>query len=176
MAEVNLLLINKVFPFLEQFTADEQASKFRLKAGTWRRLRKLEESSRDVVLTDIAKKLAHYDGKAKELSDKRIKFLESSAAELEKDETALETNLRCPACMHDSMTAISGIDVDYDETGPTSAYVYHHMRCRVCNLNFDDNEIEQVIAHFEKFFGLDHVAEKKYWEQIMEEPQDSDEY
>ncbi|MGB6484865.1 MAG: hypothetical protein WBE86_15370 [Candidatus Acidiferrales bacterium] len=111
----------------------------------------------------------------KEFSEKRIKLLLSASSEPHTDETILEEGLRCPACKNESLTAFSSFDVDYDYDGP-SVHIDHAMRCRICDLSLDDEEIEQIIGEFDKFFGKDQDAEKHHWEQVIQEPDRYEEY
>ena len=67
LAEVNLLIIHKIVPFLEQFTKDDPFLQLRLKRDTWKRLRQIADESADVVTTELAKKVAHFPSLAPDL-------------------------------------------------------------------------------------------------------------
>jgi hypothetical protein len=178
VAEVNLLLIEKIFPFLEQFTKGDPLLKLRLKPEMWKRLRQLAESSADVVTTEIAKKIAHFADSAKRLSTKRAQLLLNASPEIENDEEIVEEGLLCPACANRSLIAFSGWDVNIDdETGrPISGSLYFVMRCKVCGLLLDPDEIVRVLDQFERFLGDGQEQEKKKWEQAIIEPDYSDVY
>jgi len=177
LAEVNILLIEKVFPFFEEFTRNEKYLQFRLKPEIWKRLKKLEESSWDAVVTDTAKKLAHYEDKAKRLSKQRTALLLEAAPEPGEDEEIVSQGLQCPACRNNSLSAFSSFDVDFDETGPVSGHILFTMRCGVCGLELEEDEIHLIIAQFEKFFGATGTQDQKdQWEEAVQEPDYSDAY
>lgn len=175
VAEVNLLLINKVFPFFEQFTKDDKYLKFWLPADKWKELKALAQWSTDFVATEISKKLAHHAGAVKKMSSARINTLASAKPEKGENKEVVETELLCPACKNESMTVISAWDVDTDETGYVSGVHYFVMQCRVCGLEVDDDEIRTVISEFEKFFGKDRQQELEMWGASVAE-QDYSEY
>jgi hypothetical protein len=175
LAEVNLLLIDKIFPFCERFTKDDKYLHFRLKPTIWKQLGKLAESSRDEFVSDLAKKLAHYGTRAEKVSAIRIKFLLTAPVELEGTETLNQEGLRCPACRNQSLAAVDGFDVEYEEGGPFAS-PYHFMLCKVCGLSLDQSEVEQIIFEFERFFGEDQDAEKESWEEVIQEPEFPNEY
>ena len=69
--------------------------------------------------------------------------------------------LQCPACKNRSLTTFSGWDVDTDEYGhPLSGWMYFGMRCKVCGLELDQEDIELIIAQFDKFMGEGQEEEK----------------
>ena len=176
LAEVNLLLINKIFPFIEQFTKDDRLLTFRLGSSVWKQLKILAERSADIILTEISKKLAHHAKLAERVSVRRKSLLIAGEPEPEAaNENITETNLLCPACKNESLSAFSEWDVNYDETG---AYGVHSstMRCRVCGLELDQEEIESIIDTFETFFGEDQKGEKTAWQNSIAEPDNSDEF
>lgn len=173
LAEVNLLLINKIFPFIEQFTKDERLLTFRLGPETWKQLKALAARSTDIVLTEISKKLAHHARLAEKISDRRKHLLIAGEPEKDVIETITETNLLCPACKKASLSTFSQWDVDYDETGPYGVH-FSTMRCRVCGLELDQEEIESIIDTFETFFGEDQQEEKAAWQNSIAEPDNSD--
>jgi hypothetical protein len=175
VARVNLLLIEKVFPFLETFTKGDSMLKIRLRADTWKRLQQLAESSADIVVTELGKKTAHFANVAKRISNKRVQMLQASKIEVENDESIVMENLHCPACRNRSATMFSGWDVDMDDAGnATSGWVYFVMRCNVCGLELEQDEIECIMGHFEKFVGPENVAEKDDWENALIEPDYAD--
>lgn len=169
--EVNLLLITKIFPFLEQFTKDDKALAFRVKSETWRQLKQLAESSSDVIATELSKKLAHHARFAKKLSAARTAVLIAAEPETKRDEQLVETNLLCPACKNESLGAFVDYEVDYDDGLPVGGSSFPSMRCRVCDLDLDQDEIETVITSFGKFFDKDHQKEKADWENALAEPE-----
>jgi len=174
VADVNLLLIEKIFPFLEEFTKGDSLL-LRLKVGMWKRLRKLAESSADVVNTEIAKKVAHFANLADHISARRIHLLMSARPEAEEHEEIVVEGLQCPACEKTSLTTFTGWDVDLDDSGhPVAGWIFFVMRCKVCGLELDHREIERIISDFEKFFGKGHEDEKDKWEDAIVEPDYSD--
>lgn len=174
LAEVNLLLINKIFPFIEQFTKDDRLLTFRLGAGVWKQLKTLAGRSTDIILTEVSKKLVHHAKFAEKISDRRKNTLIAGEPERESpNEDITETRLLCPACKNESLTAFSEWDVNYDETGPYGVH-FVTMRCRVCGLELDQEEIESIIDAFETFFGDDQDEEKTAWKNSIASPDDSD--
>jgi hypothetical protein len=173
LAEVNLLLIDKIFPFCEYITKDDKILKFRIERSAWKRLKELKESSRDEILTGIKKKLAHYGSKVERYSKVRIKLLLSVAQEISDMETIQDEGLCCPACKNPSLSAIRGVDVDYDE-GVVSGHSYHTMKCKVCVLDLGQDEIDEIIANFPIFFDKGGEPEKDRWEEAIREPEYSD--
>jgi hypothetical protein len=175
IADVNLLLIERIFPFLEQFTKGDPSLKLRLKPEMWKRLKQLAESSADVVTTEIAKRIGHFAERAEELSSKRVGLLLDASPEIVNDEKIVEEGLLCPACSNRSLIAFSGWEVETDETGrPYAGWPYSVMRCKVCGLILDPDEILLVLDHFDRFLGKGQEEEKKKWEQAIEEPDNSD--
>jgi hypothetical protein len=177
LAEVNLLLIEKIFPFLERFTNEDTLLKIRLKPEMWKRLRELADSSADIVATELAKKIAHFAGLAKRLSGKRTQLLLISKVEVESDEDTVTEGLLCPACKNRSLTSFSGWDVDVDEAGHAVAgWMYFVMRCKVCGLELDQSEIERIVNQFDKFLGEGQGVEREKWKEAIVEPDHSDYY
>ena len=175
LAVVNLLLIEKVFPFLEEFTKGDPLLSLRLKPEMWRRLTQLADTSADIVATEIAKKVAHFADRAKKLSARRTQLLLADDPEIEKDEEIVVEELYCPACRNKSLTAFSGWDVDIDESGhPIAGWMYFVMRCKVCDLELDQSEIERIIERFEKFFGDGQEEDKSRWKEAIVEPDYAD--
>lgn len=175
--EVNLLLIQKVFPFLEQLTKGDKVLAFRLKPGLWQRLRELERQSVNAFTSELAKKIAHHEQIAKRLSKTKVETLLKAAPETQTpDETVIEDGLRCPACQSEAITTFMDVDVDSDEDGVTGAYPFFTMRCKVCGLDLDREEIEHIINNFGEFFGAEQEREQYYWKQSIEPPGPEDEY
>lgn len=174
--EVNLLLITKIFPFLEEFTKDDKLLTFTLKPETWEQFRKLAESSSDAIATEISKKLAYHAEVARKLSASRITALSATQPEARRDEEIIETDLLCPACRNESLSSYSGWDVDYDDGLPVGAIHFSGVRCRVCGLELDQDEMEAVVGSFERFFGKDYPEEKAAWKNAIAEPDYSDMY
>jgi hypothetical protein len=175
VAAVNLLLIKEIFPFFEQFTRNDKSMHFRLKPEMWARLKQLEESSWNLLITDLSKKLAHHADKARRLSSKRAALLLKESPESGLNEEIVDQGLLCPACKNASLAAFSEVDVDFDESGPVGGHFFFTMRCGVCGLELGDEEIHQVIAQFDKFFETGE-AELHRWEEAIEEPDFSDFY
>jgi hypothetical protein len=177
VAEVNLLIIHKIVPFLEQFTKDDPFLQLRLKRDTWKRLRQIADESADVVTTELAKKVAHFAERAKRLSKKRIEELLMARTEVKPGEDIVMEGLQCLACKNRSLTTFSGWDVDTDEFGHAlSGWMYFGMRCKVCGLGLDQEDIELIIAQFDKFIGEGQEEEKGNWERAIIEPDYSELY
>ncbi len=170
VTRVNLLLIEKIFPFLEEFTEE-----LRLKAGTWKRLKSIAKSNADVASTEIAKKVEHFAVLADRLSTRRISLLLGAPSETKEQEEVVVESLQCPACKQPSATVFSSWDVDVDESGqPVAGWIVFTMRCKVCGLELEQGEIERVIANFENFFPNGHEDERDKWEVAIVEPDYSD--
>jgi transcription elongation factor Elf1 len=174
MLETNLLLIQKVFPFLENLTKDHKYLKFRIPVKTWEKLRKLEKACVDSLAGNLAKKLAHYEALAEKIPAKRVVLLIKSNPEpVSGNEEILDDGLVCPACQNESLSCIRAFDVDYDDRGMSSGYLYFYMRCKVCGVLIEEDEIRHIVDHFEDFIGK--AEEKQYWQQVFQ-PDLPDEY
>lgn len=169
--EVNLLLTKEVLPLLESLTHDNKKYKFRIGPKRWERLKEIEQASKNLFESDLAKKLAHHAELASKLSAMRIALLTKSPPELtSRDEEVVEQNLKCPACKNDALAAFHLYDVDYDdESGLASGgYRVVSMRCCVCALDLDESEIEYIVENFDKYLGEEAPGEDKYWGQTLE--------
>jgi hypothetical protein len=50
------------------------------------------------------------------------------------------------------------------------------IRCRVCGIDLDEDEILHIIKNFKTYFGDVVVVEKRHWEQAIEPPGVEEEY
>jgi hypothetical protein len=171
LLEVNLLLVQHIFPFLEQASTADLKLKLWLRADLWARIKKIEKESIDAFTSQLAKKIVHHGEIARRLNAKQLQQRRNAEPESDSDEIISNDSLRCPACGNDTLVAFGNFDVEWDrETRtPISASYYVVMICKVCELQLESAEIEHVIAHFEKFCGTDELQNKPAWEEAITE-------
>lgn len=105
--EANLLIINKVVPFLQQFTKDDPEVQVKIAPQTWKRLRKIANSSTNVIYAQFAKRVEQYTARSAKLSQEKVAELLSRARTLAPNEQLLGEALLCPACGHPSMGGLA---------------------------------------------------------------------
>jgi transcription elongation factor Elf1 len=103
-------------------------------------------------------------------------LLAKSETETDSDHEITEDNLHCPACGNETVSIFMETEVDYDESGPVGGYFVFSLKCRVCGIELDEDEIQHVVSKFEAYLGKDTAGEKKYWEQAITPPEPEDSY
>jgi hypothetical protein len=174
VAEVNILLIERIFPFLEEFSRGDSVARLKLRPEVWTRLKQMAQSSADALVTEVRKKIAHSSSLADRLPPDRISILLRRAPEEYDGEELVAQALQCPACKQSSVSAFSGWDVDKDEDGFVFGGWEVRMHCRVCDLELQSIHIEQVARNFESFFDSANDSEKKKWLEVLEAPAPND--
>jgi hypothetical protein len=175
--ETNLLLVKYVFPFIEGIGKYDKTLGLRISSATWKKIRQLEAQSVDVLTSQLAKKIAHHSSLASRLSKQKVAVLARSEVEQgSRNETVVEDNLRCLACGNDTVSIFQDFDVDYDESGPSGGYFVFSLRCRVCGVELDEDEIRQVISNFGAYLGGDVADQQQFWEQAITPPDMDESY
>lgn len=172
LLEVNLLLVQHIFPFVEEISRSERRTQWTLQP-LWKRIKEIEKDSLDAFSSQLAKKFGHYAEVARKLTSKQVRHrLESDPEQMDSDEEIIDPSLKCPACKHLGLVSFSDSEHDYDdETGePTAVHEFVVMRCKVCRLELDPTEIDYIIKNFEKVFGAADLTNKALWEEAREHP------
>jgi hypothetical protein len=174
--ETNLLLVKYVFPFIEDIGKANKSLGLTLSSATWKKIRQLKAQSVDALTSQLAKKIAHHSSIANRLSKQKVSLLAHSETEKGSKEEITEDNLHCPACGNETASIFQEVEVDYDESGPTGGYFIFSLRCRVCGIELDEDEIQCVISDFETYMGPAKAAEKNHWEQAITPPDFEESY
>jgi hypothetical protein len=167
LSEANLLIINRVVPFLQQFTKDDPEVQVKIGVQTWKRLRKIANSSTHYVYGQFAKRVEQHAGRSAKLSQKMVSQLLSRARTLASNEQLLAEALLCPACGYPSMTALA---VEQELTWlDDSPFVYEDRGavCKVCTFSLNDEDVELYLDHWETFHGTKKEKEKQHWRKVF---------
>jgi hypothetical protein len=166
--EVNLLLVQHIFPLVERLSREDKEREFLISKETWAKIDKLRNLSVDALSSQLAKKIAHHSGIFSRTSAEKRVVLAASRPEREASgEDLTESNLICPGCKSETLAAFQDYDVDTEDGEVVAAYNIPSMRCRVCGLRIDEDEIRYIIANFKEYVG-ENEEEKKFWEQSID--------
>jgi len=166
--EVNLLLVEHIFPLVERLSKVDKYLGPRISPDTWKNIRELGKLSVDALSSQLAKKLAYHLKVLKRLSGAKISVLLASAPEKPtRGADLIESGLICPACKNEAPSAFQDYDVKVEDGTPVAAYSIPSMMCRVCGLELDESEIQHIITNFEEFMG-NNDAETEFWMRAIE--------
>ncbi len=172
--EVNLLLVKSVFPFIERVSRSDKSLELRISSTTWKRIRQLEAQSVDALTSQLAKKIAYCSSLAGRLSKQKVSLLAQSETEKDSEHEITEDNLHCPACGNETASIFQEAEADYDESGLVGGFFVFSMRCRVCGIELDEDEIQCIISDFGTYIDQSAAAEKQHWELGITPPDLSD--
>jgi hypothetical protein len=165
--EVNLLLVQHIFPLVERLSKLDKYLGLRIPRETWKKIRELEKTSVDALSSQLAKKLAHHSRIFGRLPTKKIPLLVASDAETPTSGADLiESNLICPACKTEALAAFQDFDADVEDGEVVGASMISTMSCRVCGLELDEDEIRHIIENFKEYVGDDEAEEELWAESI----------
>jgi hypothetical protein len=166
--EVNLLLVQHIFPAIEQLSKAHKYGALMISKATWDKIREVEKQSVDAISSQLAKKIAHHSKVVDGFSNERTSMLAASNPE---SKTAgadlIDPTLSCPACKFETLAAFRDYDVDVHEGVIIGGGVITSMSCRVCGLQLEDPEIQYIIDNFKQYLG-DREGEKELWEAVIE--------
>ena len=174
--EVNLLLVQHIFPLVERLSKLDKYLGLRIPLETWKKIRELEKSSVDALSSQLAKKLAHHSRIFGKLSSKKIPLLVASDAETPiRGADLIESGLICPACKTEALAAFQDFDADVEDGEVIGASMTPTMSCRVCGLELAEDEIRHIIENFEEYVG-DNEEEERFWIQSITVDNPYDDY
>jgi hypothetical protein len=166
--EVNLLLVQHIFPLVERLTKADKYYGSLISQETWTKIRELERQSVDALSSQLAKKLAHHSGVFGRLSENKITLLVASLPEKETSRADLvESGLTCPACKTKALAAFQEFDAEVEDGAVIAAYMTPTMSCRVCGLKLDESEIQYIIDRFREYVRNDQ-EEESIWKKSIE--------
>jgi hypothetical protein len=144
--EANLLIINKVVPFLQQFTKDDPDMQVKIAPRTWKHLRIIANSSTDFVYAQFAKRVEQHRGRAARLSQRTVSEILSRPTTCAPNEELLGEALLCPACGHLSMIALA---VEQEDRWVDDVFVHEDRGsvCKLCAFALDDEDVELYLDH-----------------------------
>jgi hypothetical protein len=173
--EVNLLLVEHIFPLVERLSKVDKFRGPRISQETWKKIGELKKLSVDALSSQLAKKLAHHSKVFSRLSRERISLLVASAPEsASRGADLFESGLICPACKIEALAAFQDFDADFEDGTVIGAYMIPTMSCRVCGLELDEAEIRYIIENFREYVG-DNKEEEGFWKASVEVEVDSPE-
>ncbi len=170
----NLLIINKVVPFLLKFTKDDPEVQVKIDPQTWQRLRKIANSSTHFVYAQFAKRVEQHAGRSAQLPQARVAGLLSRNTTLAPNEQLLGEALLCPACRHASMSALA-VEQEITWADDVSVYEDRGAVCKVCSFRLDEEDVELYLDHWQTFHGKKKEKEKRHWRTVFPSSEDVNE-
>ena len=172
MWQTNLLLVKHIFPFLQKLGESDVTYQLNLPNKSWEEIKKIEKVSTSAFSSQLAKKIAHFRIKGKELTGQEVSMrIESEPVDRNVWDDLIHASLICPACTYGSLAAFGGFEELEEDDGFWHAY-YVVMDCRVCELEIDHNEIGHIIENFSDFFDESLQGEKAHWQLAVTPPTD----
>lgn len=163
---INILLIKRILPFTQKLLKKDKYNKIKISKNTWDRLKNIEKESINVFQSELSKKITYHNILANTFPKIKIDSLLKSQVEIEdKTEVIEKDNLVCPACKNHSSALLIGLDVDWNPDGVLEN-AYRVMRCRVCELKLNYDEIEYICSHLDHFFTKTKSIEE--WQSAIE--------
>ena len=173
--EVNLLLVQHIFPLVERLSKLVKYQGPRIPRETWKKIHELKKSSVDALTSQLAKKLVHHSRIFARLSAKKISALVASDPEKPTSGAELiEFGLVCPACRTVTLAVCQEFDVDVEDGEVIGASMIPSMNCRVCGLELEESEIRHIIENFQKYVLADEDEERIWIESIKLQNQRND--
>jgi hypothetical protein len=173
--EVNLLLVEHIFPLVERLSRLDKYHGPRISKETWKKIGELKKLSVDALSSQLAKNLAHHSRIFGRLSTKRISALLASTPETPTSGADLiESGLICPACKTHALAAFQDFDADVEDGEVIGVSMIPTMSCRVCGLELGEDEIRHIIENFEEYLGENEEEEELWIESITVDNPDED--
>ena len=166
--KVNLLLARHIFPFVRKLGQMDRSVVLRITSETWDKIQELERLSVSALASQIAKRIAHFSNLASEMSEAKTLHLAKSIPELNSKEDITSDDLSCLACHRNTATIFRDIDVDVEDGEIVGAYATFRMTCRVCEIEFDYEELNYIVKNFEKFAPENSPGELERWTAALE--------
>lgn len=170
IGDINILLAKDIFPFLHIMLESMVTTTFNLKDSKpviflneklWNRLAQVEKEMVDKFGGELTKKIMHFGQKSESLTESQQENLIKSDINLYEEEIVTESGLNCPSCQKSGLTLVNGVDFDCG----VLMGGYFYMKCSVCGLNLDHDEIDYIYSHPTNFFN---GKIPKSWKDIEE--------
>lgn len=158
--EITILLTKSVFPFIKSYIDVDK--------DIWENIEKVTFVIQDRFSTNLVRNIIKHRSKASKFFDSEIKKKIQAYTLTDEYETLYPDKLTCPACQNEGMEYIIGATVDKSEE-EINVYPYRTAMCTVCDMYLQDYEIEEIIAHHEKYFSPTK-KQLEAWEEALQEP------
>jgi hypothetical protein len=142
--EITLLLTRYVFPFIKTHV--------KVSDDKWSQVEKIKKVVYNDFKADLVRKIIAFKEAADKMTKKEKDELFKEKPFTDENETSLADNLLCPSCKYSSVTLASGVDFDWNPDG-TMENGYYIARCRVCELELDKNEFEEIADNPDEYFS-----------------------
>lgn len=162
IGEVNLLLAKDIFPFLHSFLVSLNPNPslppkpgmllMDLNKGLWDKLAKVEKEMVNKFGGTLTMKIEHFKQKSESLSEPQKESLAKCEVTIDENESILEENFDCPSCRNQNMAFVVGVDYDWNPDGVITN-TYDYMKCPICGLKINSDEMDFIKNHKSKFFG-----------------------
>ncbi len=157
---ITLMLTRDIFPFIKDYV--------KVSNITWLKIRRIQRVAYDAFKVDLARKIVSSREHSEHMSKVGIQELLSEKPYISEYEDAIVTDLLCPACKHQSVTIVRGVDFGWTPDGSIEDE-YCTAHCRVCELDLTADECEEIADNYEEYFG--HTKAGKSWGSISLEPE-----
>lgn len=159
---IGILLTKTIFPFIKQYVD--------VSGQIWSEIEKITMVVHDTYKANLLRKILEHRKVVAGLQPLEIERLIKIVPKLGKDEFFFGEGLNCPSCGHPSVDVVGGVEFEYEGTYDgeieytTSEYCI--IKCSVCNLNLDKEELEEVFENPKAYFLLD--GDLKEWKKVLQ--------
>lgn len=141
---LTLLLTRSIFPFIKSYV--------KVSEDKWSQIEKIKKVAYNDFKLDLVQKIIAFKEHADKMTKKEKDELFNEKPFIDENETSLSDNLLCPSCKYSSTTLVSGVDFDWNPDG-VMTNGYYLARCRVCEIELDKNEFEEIADNSDEYFS-----------------------
>lgn len=163
--KINALLARHVLPFLRKLLQTHKLSSNDILEDRrlWREIKSIGTDKEDLLFKELKKKLLHFQSLASKIGKSRLKALLKLKPVLSETAAIVKDNLLCPSCLNQSLAFIVEADFDWNPDG-VMEHAFTFMKCRVCELELDQDEKEYIDVYFDKLPNGKKI--EKSWSKI----------